>query len=228
MGKKGFLLPLLSVLVLASLISLPAARAQLSGTSIEIPTAEEVMKYILIFLFGSGFPDEWLTYSGFMQNIIFPFIAVFVVMYGILSEIRIFHNASVKAVLSLVMAFVGGTLALQTMRWFLFANALWGTVGWGILMITGIALWLFRGVMENVGGGYKAFHSLDDMIKRRQKIDNQILETEQRIKSNNALVVVALVRGNQNKVRELNDRINADLAHLKSLMDQQKAESQAP
>jgi hypothetical protein len=221
MGKKGFLLPLLSVLVLASLISLPVARAQLSAMSIEMPTAEDVMKSILIFLFGSEFPDEWLTYSGFMQNIIFPFIAVFVVMYGILSEIRIFHNANVKAVLSLVMAFVGGTLVLQEMRWFLFANALWGTFGWGILMITGIALWIFRGVSENVGMGYKSYKSVAGMVKRdtdrKTQMDKLILKIDEDR--------VAFAEATGRAKNDWNNRLNADIAQLNRLMEEEKSEA---
>jgi len=144
MGKKGFILPLLLLLVALSscMISLPAARAQLDGTS--LPTTEDIMEAIVIFLFGSealAQNPSWVTYEGFMQNLIFPFIALFTVMYGILTEIRIFHNANVKAVLSLVMAFVGGIWAIPAMHFFLLTNAAWGTVVWGVVLFIGICAW---------------------------------------------------------------------------------------
>jgi len=120
-------------------------------------------------------PDEWMTYGGFMQYIIFPFIAVFVVMYGILSEIRIFHEVKVKAVLALVMAFVGGYYALSSMRWFLVVNSTWGTIGFGILMVIGILLWIMRGLKENVAGISKPYYALTgkhltESMKRSVKI----------------------------------------------------------
>lgn len=176
MGKKGFILPLLLLLAMLSscLISLPAARAQLGGTSLQIPTAEDVMKSIIVFIFGSDFPDEWLTYSGFMQNIIFPFIAVFVVMYGILSELRIFHNANVKAVLSLVMAFVGGRYLLQMMRGFLVANAFWGTLVWGLLLLFGIAAWGFARGAEYYGWGRQSYENIRSRGERKAKLQGEI------------------------------------------------------
>lgn len=162
MRTKGRLLCLLLPFVLACILSASAVRAQTS--SFEVPSGEDVMKAIIVFIFGdqasSGIPDSWLTYGGFMQNIVFPFIAVFVVMYGILSEIRIFHEAKVKAILALVMAFVGGYAVLWTMRGFLVINALWGTVGFGVLMFLGILLWAARGIMENLAGLGKPYYAL--------------------------------------------------------------------
>jgi hypothetical protein len=221
MGKKGFLLPLLSVLVLASLISLPVARAQLSAMSMEIPTAEELMKYILEFLFGTEFPDEWLTWSGFMQNIIFPFIAVFVVMYGILSELRIFHNANVKAVLSLVMAFVGGTVVLQTMRAFLFANALWGTVGWGVLLIFGIGAWVVARGAEYYGWGNRALANAQVSTNRWNKRVMRLNNLEEEIIRDRANMVSA---GNDKQQAKIwSDRLNADTAELNRLLKEEQS-----
>jgi len=215
MGKKGFLLPLLSVLVLASLISLPAARAQLSVMSMEISTAEDVMKLIIVFIFGSDFPDEWLTYSGFMQYIIFPFIAVFVVMYGILSELRIFHNANVKAVLSLVMAFVGGRWLLQTMRGFLVVNAFWGTVLWGALMFFGIVAWAVARGMEYYGWGRQSYKNLRNEAVREAKIGENINELTNRVLQDK-IILTAAIAANKPKaaIQSLENVLTSDMDRL--------------
>jgi len=146
-------------MVLAVAFSAPLVAAQ---TGIQLPSGEDVLKAVIVFIFGdtSGIPDSWMTYGGFMQNIIFPFIAVFVVMYGILTEIRIFHEAKVKAILALIMAFVGGYYVLISMRGWLVLNGVLGTWGFGILMLFGIVLWVARGLMENYAGLGKPYYAL--------------------------------------------------------------------
>jgi len=107
MPMKNTFLKMTLPLALVFILSASAVRGQTG--SIEVPTAEDIMKMFVTFLFGEEFPASWLTWNGFMQNIIFPFLAIFIVMYGILSEIRIFREVKVKAILALIMAFVAGS-----------------------------------------------------------------------------------------------------------------------
>jgi hypothetical protein len=173
--------------VLVSMLAASAVFAA-STTGISMPSGNDVIKAIMTFIFGdcasvqgNCIPDEWMTYGGFMQYIIFPFIAVFVVMYGILSEIKIFHNTSVKAVLSLVMAFVGGSWTLGFMRNALIANSVWGTFAWAVLMVVGIALWLFRGLAENYRLGFGTFKDAASVQRRYRERDMKITDLNTRI-----------------------------------------------
>ena len=131
-------------LALACVLCATAARAQS-----ELPTTEDFMRAVVVLIFGEDFPSYWTTYSGFMQFIVLPFVAVFAVIYGIFSEIRIFRQKSVKLALSLVMALVGGYLTLNIMRTFLIVNGVFGVMVFGMMMLIGIILLGLAWVVKN-------------------------------------------------------------------------------
>ncbi|MCX6820882.1 MAG: hypothetical protein NT016_02950, partial [Candidatus Aenigmarchaeota archaeon] len=75
--RKRLVIALLP-LALACVICATAVRAQS-----ELPSTEDFMRAVVILIFGEDFPNYWITYSGFMQFIVLPFVAVFAVIYGI-------------------------------------------------------------------------------------------------------------------------------------------------
>jgi len=131
-------------LMLACTLCATAARAQS-----ELLSTEDFMRAVVVLIFGEDFPSYWITYSGFMQFIVLPFVAVFAVIYGIFSEIKIFRQKSVKLALSLVMALVGGYLTLSVMRTFLIVNGFFGVVAFGVLMLIGVILLGLGWVVKN-------------------------------------------------------------------------------
>jgi hypothetical protein len=170
--KKSFAL-LFTILIASSLI--PAVMAR------ELPTGEETIEIIFEFFFGSGVPDEWLKWNGVMQFVLFPLIALFAVFYGIMEEIRIFRTAGGKnaqIVIGIVMAFVGGKLALGTMRGFLVANAWLGTVLFGILLFVGILAWGLTGIISGARGGWG---DIRRSWREAGRIDNDLERVGRRI-----------------------------------------------
>jgi len=125
--------------------------ASLASAQLESPSADDVIRGVVTFIFGEEFPEYAVTTNGFLQFVVFPFVALFAVMYGIMTEIKIFKNTTVKMVISLTMSLVAGSWVLNQMRWFLMANATLGTWAFGLLMIFGIGLWFLGTFVTNIG-----------------------------------------------------------------------------
>jgi len=220
MMPKKLLLSAVLVLVLAGALSASAALAA-TNTGLSVPDGTEMMRTVLVFIFGdcsidktSCIPESWMTWSGFMQFIIFPFIAVFVVMYGILSEIRIFHEVKVKAILALVMALVSGSWALSWMRGALIINSWVGTVGFAVVMFIGILLWAFRGLMENAGWGRASYDSFKNQLERDGKIKAKIADIGKVVVQDRALLTAATAAGDSKSIKELTRLLQVDLENL--------------
>jgi hypothetical protein len=111
-----------------------------------------IIREILQGLFGPDIPDWVMTYRGFVQYVVFPFIALFAVMYGILSEIRIFRTSGghkAQIIIALMTAFLGGWWALSTLRYWLIVNAWLGTFFFGLLFFIGIIMWFYGRIGEH-------------------------------------------------------------------------------
>lgn len=52
-----------------------------------------------------GIPSNWLTYEKFIWYALLPITGMWLIIYGFLSEIKIFSDTKINAVLSLVIAF---------------------------------------------------------------------------------------------------------------------------
>jgi len=196
-----------AILVLA--LSATAAFAQFEDT-------EGVMKSVMIFIFGSDIPEGWLTWNGFMQNLIFPFIALFTVMYGILIEIKIFRDTKVKIVLALIMAFVSGYAAFSLLRSFLWANAWLGTVAFGILMIWGIIMWFFGGVFENFGiFSQKYTDATGRHLLRYNKLSEEYAIVTKEIGDLNAQMIMS--KGNANIIASIKPLLDKKIRRQQQL-----------
>lgn len=96
------------------------------------------------FILGNpNVPSDWLQLPNFIYFIVFPFIAIVAIIYGILSEIRIFHSQNVRTILAIVMAAISlPSGALIAFVYYLFAFSAWVAVGtFGVLFIVGTLLW---------------------------------------------------------------------------------------
>lgn len=101
---------------------------------------------VLKIIFGGEVPDAMLEPQNVFQQLLLPFLAVFFVMFGIMEELNFFKNhASIHAALALVIALmssVSGTL-LWTVRWLYGAVGWLGAMGFGFLLLAGIAFWIY-------------------------------------------------------------------------------------
>jgi len=141
MKKQIIVLLLTSVLLLSSV---PSAMAQF-----EMPNLEDLMRTILRFIFGD-YPAGWLNTNSFMQIVIFPFIAIFAVFYGLLTELKIFKGQrTTKLVIALMFSFGGSWFALSSMKGFMIINATLATWGFGIVLFLGIIFWAGARISES-------------------------------------------------------------------------------
>lgn len=102
------------------------------------------LKSMLSFVLGnSNIPSDWLLLPNVVYFVVFPFIAIVAVIYGILSEIRIFRSANVKGVLAFVMAGMSlPTGAMITTVYYLYTFGAWvAVVTFGVLFVFGTLLW---------------------------------------------------------------------------------------
>lgn len=88
------------------------------------------------FIFGPDIPSEWYQTYMFMQWLVFPFIGIWLVLFGILEQLGIFRaRRGIGAVLALIMALImSSTGGLVIMARFLFQTM--GT--WGFLIFVGV------------------------------------------------------------------------------------------
>lgn len=171
---------IVSLLLLITLLStFPSALAQsyTSWDDLEWDSAQSIMRSIILIVFGSDIVrnhPNMVSPQGFLQLLIFPFVAMFAVFYGILTEIRIFRRAhSAKVTIAVIMALVGGYGALTILRSFLVVNAWLGTFLFGVALTVGIVLWFYGSVKTQ-------FHDVsattDDIIKDAQSAKRLVTE----------------------------------------------------
>lgn len=102
------------------------------------------LKGTISFILGNpNVPSDWLVLPNLVYYIIFPFIAIVSVLYGIFSEIRIFKSTNVKFILAFVMAGMSLPTGLMISTvYFLYTLGTWiAVIAFGFLFIFGTILW---------------------------------------------------------------------------------------
>jgi hypothetical protein len=117
---------------------------------------------------------EWLTIPNVVYYLIFPFIAIVAVIYGILTEIRIFRSTNVKFVLAIVMAGMSlPTGAMITTVYVLYTIGAWfAVVAFGLLFIVGTILWA-------IGRGGQLKNELYDIGNKMSELKRRSLTLDQ-------------------------------------------------
>jgi hypothetical protein len=94
-------------------------------------------------IMGGNVPSQYLQIPNFFYFIIFPFISIVTIIYGILSEIRIFHSQNVKVILAVMMSAI--SLPSGALLWLVvafFTLGAWAAViAFGTLFFVGTILW---------------------------------------------------------------------------------------
>jgi len=131
-----------------------------------------------------GMSEDWLRIPNVLYYVIFPFFTAFVVIYGILKELRIFRRAGkLNGVIAFCFAFLllpSGILTYIVNIFYAF-GAFVGLIGFGILFIIGVILWVYGTSFRlygNFGGMAKEVSNirgeLTGVSRRRRNILNQI------------------------------------------------------
>ena len=124
--------------------------------------------WLKIALGNPNLPQEWFSGINFIYYIIFPFIAIMTVIYGILTDVRIFRNDKTKWILSFSMAAMTlptGWLMAFVYFVYTFAASL-AVVVFAIVFVFGTVLW-------GIGKGYSFKGELVDTAKEINDIRRQ-------------------------------------------------------
>jgi len=140
MSKKIYVAFILTVLlVLPSVVSAPITF--LPGGEFTWPKMENFWK----LAFGPGVPD-YMVQSPYhvLQFLIFPFLSLWVIIYGILEQIRIFRRKSwLHGILALLIAAISGPTGglVWAVRVVFVAYGWFGFAIFAALLFIGTALW---------------------------------------------------------------------------------------
>lgn len=141
----------------------------------EIYSIKNMVKVII-----PGVRDEWLAFPDFIYFVVFPFVAAWAVIYGIMEEIHIFRTARfAHKVVSFVMAAMllpSGWL-LVIVNWLYMIDAWVALVTFGLVFLAGTIFWgygTFVGVRSEHWdqGRYKSLH---------RGVRNEIIDTKTKI-----------------------------------------------
>lgn len=169
-------------------------------------------------------PEEWISsLSNIITMIIAPFLAVTAIIYGLLTEMRIFRQGYGAWKINLIIA-VCAVLTSMYLGWFrvmvtflLAITGVWGTlVFFGLFFIGSIALVAIR--VSGWRGEYGELEAkrtaLSGLRDQRSNIDQQIVALQNKIASGN----IKEIPQNRKKIAELQARreeINTKMLGLK-------------
>ncbi|MFQ6118729.1 MAG: hypothetical protein ACE5KE_02455 [Methanosarcinales archaeon] len=157
--RKRYLITL-SIIILFLLPNITLAQWTVPGAG------EEFLKW----LFGPNIPQEWLQPYKALQFLVFPFVMLFLIFFGILLEIRIFRRYPIiNGLIALFWAFMAsytGALVVSVHLMMSIAG-FWGFFVFWFLLILGIyafAVWRLR------GWGFKRWGFTAEIMETEKKL----------------------------------------------------------
>jgi len=135
---------------------------------------------ILQLIFGPEVDKTWVTTSSFFQYLIFPFAAIWLVMYGIFEEIVFFRritwfSPAMAFIVSIITSSSG--ILVRIMRGYLMMAGGLGILFFGFILIIGIFLW-FLGRLATYGMGMGPLKMTVEMVRRRGAIDTTLVRAQ--------------------------------------------------
>lgn len=177
---------------------------------------DDTAKELLGFFFGPDIPDFMVYYSGtneispyaILQWLIFPFLSLFVVLFGILTEIKIFRNRpKLNGVLALLMTLTVGPTGFMVIviRAVFVGFGYWSFLLFAALLFIGVTLWFLARFSIWKGPGENWNEAIKNM-KNRIELDEEIERFENIARSS---------------IKNSAERLDAN-KHLKELYDKRK------
>lgn len=101
---------------------------------------------IFHFIFGDQVDIAWTKPEGFAQYLLFPFLSIFVIMYAIYDEIKIFKWQHFSSVMALLTALITSSLGwtVRAIRGYLLMAGSFGIGGFGFILILGLIFWFAK------------------------------------------------------------------------------------
>lgn len=180
MKEKIFAISFISVFV----FSLTIAAAQIGSNFPQFPFQTWYSPEALATFL--GLPQEWLHIPQVIYYVIIPFVVAVTVTYGILTELRIFRSVrgnKINIILSIAMAFLLLPSGILTtiVTYFYAANTFIGLIGFGILFLFGVILWVY-GTSHRMWGEYGSAkgmaRDIKDLNKQIRDVQTQISDLQ--------------------------------------------------
>jgi len=153
-----------------------------------------------------GVPADWLVIPRVIYYVIVPFIVAVTVTYGILTELKIFrgyNKGKINIILSVAMAFLllpSGILSL-IVSYFYAANTFIGLIGFGILFLFGVIMWVY-------GTGHRIWgEQVPESVKLRGDLRKQIAFLSEEIENRKNRMAEASARRNRGEVQRLQTKL---------------------
>jgi len=108
---------------------------------------------ILQIVFGNQIDEAWVTTNSFFQYLIFPFAAIWLIMYGIFKEIVFFRKVTwFGSVMALIVALIVSSsgILVRMMRGYLMLAGGMGIIFFGFILFLGLIFW-FIGKLGRFG-----------------------------------------------------------------------------
>ena len=174
---------------------------------------------IVKIIFGPNINSSWYQPYTALQYLVFPFIMVWMIIFGFLEELRIFRNQQkIEGVLALVMALIASSSGwlVEAVRWMATLMGGWSVLAFFALFMVGI--FMYVGARFSEWGVLGRRGRYFDTARRAFDIEREIGENQTRMRDiqnapptperDDALQYV--LNKNQNLEKEL-QRVNREL-----------------
>jgi len=171
---KFRLVPTLLAAVLSLNLLLPAVSAQFNFND-----ARSLRPWVELVVGNNQFPDSWLIFPNVVYYLILPFIAIVAVVYGIISDLRIFrHSRWTRSVISVAMAGMtlpSGALIQAVYNMYSF-NAAFAAIAFGVVFFIGVFIW---GIGTTTGSIFRTVNEVT--VARAQGDETRALSGQIRV-----------------------------------------------
>jgi len=169
----------------------------------------------LKIIFGPNVPEDWYDLYSVMQYLVFPFLSVWMVLYGILEELRIFRRKSgVQALIALLIsltASASGTLLYVVMGTFTVMGWL-GILAFFGVFVVGASLWAW-------GNMRSSYVSSIEMYNKYKDEETAILEQMKKL-NDNYLQLMESARGGNKQAGATANKIADDIRKWQARLDE--------
>jgi len=207
---------ILAVVVSLNLI-LPAVYAQFN-----FGNSQSLRPWVEFIVGNNQFPNEWLVFPNIIYYLILPFVAIVAVVYGIISDLRIFRYTKwVRGVIAVAMA--GMTLPsgwlIQAVLYLYSFNAAFAALAFGVVFFIGVILWAAGTTLRMTFGQISEVQIAKSTTNVISDINNQIRKNEADIDGLMRDPNYSNDKGKQDQVMKLEDenrRLRARIPALKT------------
>jgi len=180
--QNKLLFLLMAIVTFSTLLS-QSAFAQLVGG---YPSSTTLRPWVELIVGNTSFPDSWLAFPNIIYYLILPFVAIVAVVYGIISDLRIFRRTRwVRGVIAVAMAGMtlpSGWLISAVLALYSF-DAAFAAIAFGVVFFIGVIMWA---VGTTVGMGLRTVSeyqvakartsSLGDLSKEIRDLEGELAQ----------------------------------------------------